>query len=69
MIKEKPLDKPVCMNFSSGPCTKRPGWSVNSLDDALLGRSHRSKEGKIKLKNAIDKTIDILRIPEGYKAD
>ena len=67
MIKEKPLNKPVCMNFSSGPCTKRPGWSVNSLDDALLGRSHRSKEGKIKLKNAIDKTIDILGIPEGYK--
>ena len=67
MIKEKPLNKPVCMNFSSGPCTKRPGWSVNSLDDALLGRSHRSKEGKIKLKSAIDKTIDILGIPEGYK--
>ena len=67
MIKEKPLNKPACMNFSSGPCTKRPGWSVNSLDDALLGRSHRSKEGKIKLKSAIDKTIDILGIPEGYK--
>ena len=67
MIEKKPLSKPVCMNFSSGPCTKRPGWSVNSLDDALLGRSHRSKEGKIKLKSAIDKTIDILGIPEGYK--
>ena len=67
MIEKKPLSKPVCMNFSSGPCTKRPGWSVNSLDDALLGRSHRSKEGKIKLKSAIDKTIDILGIPKGYK--
>ena len=67
MINEKPISKPACINFSSGPCTKRPGWSVNSLDNALLGRSHRSKEGKIKLKDAIDKTIDILGIPEGYK--
>ena len=62
MIKEKPLNKPACMNFSSGPCTKRPGWSTNSLDQALLGRSHRSKEGKIKLKSAIDKTIDLSLI-------
>ena len=60
MINKKPISKPACINFSSGPCTKRPGWSVNSLDNALLGRSHRSKEGKIKLKDAIDKTIDIL---------
>ena len=67
MINKKPISKPACINFSSGPCTKRPGWSVNSLDNALLGRSHRSKEGKIKLKDAIDKTIDILGIPEGYK--
>ena len=55
MINEKPISKPACINFSSGPCAKRPGWSVNSLDNALLGRSHRSKEGKIKLKDAIDK--------------
>ena len=54
MINKKPINKPVCINFSSGPCTKRPGWSVNSLDNALLGRSHRSKEGKIKLKDAIE---------------
>jgi len=67
MINKKPISKPVCINFSSGPCTKRPGWSVNSLHNALLGRSHRSKEGKIKLKDAIDKTIDILGIPEDYK--
>ena len=53
MINKKPISKPVCINFSSGPCTKRPGWSVNSLDNALLGRSHRSKEGKIKLKDAL----------------
>ena len=56
MINKKPINKPVCINFSSGPCTKRPGWSVNSLDNALLGRSHRSKEGKIKLKDAIEVT-------------
>ena len=67
MINEKPISKPACINFSSGPCAKRPGGSVNSLNNALLGRSHRSKEGKIKLKEAIDKTIDILEIPEGYK--
>ena len=67
MILEKPINRPDCMNFSSGPCTKRPGWSVNSLENALLGRSHRSKEGKVKLKDAIDKTIEILGIPEGYR--
>ena len=63
----KPNTKPVCINFSSGPCAKRPGWSVNSLDDALLGRSHRSKPGKEKLQNSIDQTIDLLKIPKGYK--
>ena len=63
----KPNNKPVCINFSSGPCTKRPGWSVNSLDGALLGRSHRSKLGKEKLQKSIDQTIEILKIPEGYK--
>lgn len=63
----KPNIKPACINFSSGPCTKRPGWSVNSLDGALLGRSHRSKLGKEKLKKSIDQTIDLLEIPEGYK--
>mgnify|MGYP003326358711 CR=1 FL=1 len=45
----KPNIKPACINFSSGPCTKRPGWSVNSLDGAHLARSHRRKLGKEKL--------------------
>ena len=67
MNDKKPNTKPVCINFSSGPCTKRPGWTVNSLDDALLGRSHRSKPGKEKLQNSIDQTIDLLKIPNGYK--
>ncbi len=63
----KPNIKPECINFSSGPCTKRPGWSVNSLDGALLGRSHRSKKGKEKLQKSIDDTIELLEIPDGYK--
>ncbi len=64
---EKPKNKPQCLNFSSGPCTKRPGWSVDVLKDALLGRSHRSTEGKNKLKKAIDDTKRLLCIPENYE--
>ena len=63
---EKPKNKPVCLNFSSGPCAKRPGWSVEVLKNALLGRSHRSPEGKLKLSNAIDETKRLLSIPESY---
>ncbi len=64
---EKPKNKPQCLNFSSGPCTKRPGWSVDVLKDALLGRSHRSIEGKNKLKKAIDDTKRLLCIPDNYE--
>ena len=64
---EKPKNKPVCLNFSSGPCTKRPGWSVEVLKNALLGRSHRSSEGKLKLSTAIDETKRLLSIPESYR--
>ncbi len=64
---EKPKNKPECLNFSSGPCTKRPGWSVEVLKNALLGRSHRSPEGKMKLSDAINKTKELLAIPEDYK--
>ena len=63
----KPTNKPENPFFSSGPCSKRPGWSLNNLDQALLGRSHRSKAGKQKLAEAIDRTRDILKIPEGYR--
>ena len=64
---EKPKNKPLRLNFSSGPCSKRPGWQLNDLNGALLGRSHRSKEGKEKLQQAINKTILLLEIPRDYK--
>ena len=63
---QKPAARPANPNFSSGPCTKRPGWSLKALDNALLGRSHRSKEGKARLKLAIEKTKVILGVPDGF---
>jgi len=62
-----PAAKPVNPNFSSGPCAKRPGWSLDGLRDAPLGRSHRAKVGKAKLKLAIDLTREILEIPADYR--
>ena len=62
----KPATKPACANFSSGPCAKRPGWTPKALDKAFLGRSHRAKEGKARLKLAIDKTKAILGVPANY---
>lgn len=59
--------RPGVPNFSSGPCTKRPGWTPEALKDAALGRSHRSKLGKSKLKQAIDQTRKILGVPENYR--
>ena len=67
MTVEKPNLKPNNPNFSSGPCTKRPGWSVDALTDALIGRSHRSSEGKAKLKEVIEKQRALLGIPNDYK--
>ena len=63
----KPSLKPANPNFSSGPCAKRPGWTPQALDKALIGRSHRSKDGKARLKLAIDKTRAILAIPKDYR--
>jgi hypothetical protein len=54
-------------NFSSGPCAKRPGWSLQALTDAVLGRSHRSKIGKAKLKRAIDLSREVLQAPTDYR--
>jgi phosphoserine aminotransferase len=54
-------------HFSSGPCAKRPGWNLQALTDALLGRSHRSKVGRAKLKRAIDLTREILEMPADYR--
>ncbi|MDD2671050.1 MAG: hypothetical protein PHW43_01470 [Syntrophales bacterium] len=51
-------------NFSSGPCSKRPGWDLKALKDAAVGRSHRSALGKEKLAAAISKSKKILRVPE-----
>jgi phosphoserine aminotransferase len=63
----KPATLPKSPNFSSGPCAKRPGWSLEALKDAPLGRSHRAKIGKTKLKLSIDLTRDVLQIPADYR--
>ncbi len=63
----KPAHKPANPNFSSGPCAKRPGYSLNNLSDAPLGRSHRAKVGKAKLKLAIDLTREVLKVPADYR--
>ncbi|MDA4847889.1 phosphoserine transaminase [Hoeflea poritis] len=63
----KPDLRPANPRFSSGPCTKRPGWTPDALRDAALGRSHRAKVGKGKLKQAIDKTRALLGVPDGYR--
>ncbi len=63
----KPTLKPANPNFSSGPCAKRPGFTMAALEDACLGRSHRAKIGKAKLKDVIDRSAAILGLPEGYR--
>src|SRR3954465_11855693 len=67
MTSAKPVLRPTVPHFSSGPCAKRPGWSLSALTDAVLGRSHRSKIGKAKLKRAIDLTREILEVPADYR--
>lgn len=62
----KPAALPLNAHFSSGPCAKRPGYSLDNLKDAVLGRSHRSGVGKARLKLAIDKSKEILGIPDDY---
>ncbi len=62
----KPAMKPARPEFSSGPCAKRPGWTPENLSNAVLGRSHRSKLGKARLKEAIDRTRDVLQVPADY---
>ena len=62
----KPAMRPARPEFSSGPCAKRPGWKLENLQGALLGRSHRSKPGKARLKAAIDQTREILQVPADY---
>jgi phosphoserine aminotransferase len=67
MTAAKPALRPDVPHFSSGPCAKRPGWNAQHLKDAALGRSHRAKIGKAKLKLAIELTREVLEVPAGYK--
>ncbi len=67
MANTVPAALPRVPHFSSGPCAKRPGWSLKALSDAALGRSHRAKIGKDKLKLAIDLTREVLQVPADYR--
>lgn len=67
MANTVPNTRPRVPNFSSGPCAKRPGWALKNLSDAPLGRSHRAKIGKDKLKAAIDLTREVLQVPADYR--
>ncbi len=67
MTDLKPAVRPANAQFSSGPCAKFPGWNASLLDNALTGRSHRSGEGKVRLKRAIDLTREVLQVPADYK--
>jgi phosphoserine aminotransferase len=67
MTLAMPVVRPLVPHFSSGPCAKRPGWTPQNLTAAVLGRSHRSKAGKAKLKRAIDLTREVLQVPADYR--
>src|SRR3954449_11787320 len=67
MTAAKPALRPNVPHFSSGPCAKRPGWNPQNLKDAALGRSHRAKIGKARLKLAIDLTREVLEVPVDYR--
>ncbi|HLA83115.1 MAG TPA: phosphoserine transaminase [Thermoleophilia bacterium] len=62
----KPTARPQNLCFSSGPCAKRPGWSVSALEAALVGRSHRSKEGRARIKEVSDRSRKLLGVPDDY---
>jgi phosphoserine aminotransferase len=66
-MKQKPSNKPAVPNFSSGPCTKHPGWSLSELKDYTAGRSHRSDVGKKKLKEANENFRVLANVPADYK--
>ena len=63
----KPSLRPQSPHFSSGPCAKRPGWSLQALHDSCLGRSHRSAAGKAKLREVLDRSCAVLGIPGDYR--
>lgn len=64
---QKPSTKPSNPKFSSGPCAKRPNWSPEAIKDGWFGRSHRAGGGKAKLKEVIDRHVELLGIPKGYR--
>ena len=66
-MSHMPGVRPAIPHFSSGPCAKRPGWSLQVLTDAVLGRSHRSKAGKAKLQRSLDLTREVLEVPADYR--
>jgi phosphoserine aminotransferase len=66
-MSKMPGVRPAIPHFSSGPCAKRPGWSLQALTDAVLGRSHRSKSGKAKLQRSLDLTREVLEVPADYR--
>lgn len=67
MTGNRPAVRPARPFFSSGPCAKRPGWTTEVLQNAVLGRSHRSKAGKARLQEAIQRTREVLRVPADYR--
>src|SRR4030081_396356 len=67
MTAAKPALRPNVPHFSSGPCAKRPGWNPQNLKHAVLGRSHRAKIGKARLKLAIELTREVLEVPANYR--
>lgn len=66
-VSSRPALRPANPCFSSGPCAKRPGWSVSALSDALTGRSHRSAEGRARLADVIERSCTVLGIPDGWR--
>jgi phosphoserine aminotransferase len=66
-IPQRPDVRPQNPCFSSGPCAKRPGWTLSALDDAVLGRSHRSALGKARLKDVIERSRELLGVPDDYR--
>src|SRR2546423_7545695 len=68
MTAAKPASRPLVPHSSSGPCAKRPGWNAQNLKDAALGRSHRAKVGKAKLKQAIELTREVLEVSGNYRS-
>ena len=67
MSLQKPGRRPGDPRFSSGPCAKRPGWSLAALEGVLAGRSHRSAAGRARLRQAIELTREVLEVPAGHR--